>query len=122
MKRKIVKDIYFNGAGDKNLKVFTESFLRSGLLWTYIAINPKKNWKHIYKSLSEHKKRVFKNEYNKAFLFCKIYRELTRLFIGKEIQLKNLFLSEEAETWPEKYIKYERVDEFRWKEVLELVA
>ncbi len=117
-----VKDIYFNGADDKNLEEFTERFLSKGLFWLYIAINEKKGWGNIYRRLSKHKRFLFKNEYNKAFLFTKTYRELTRLFLGKDIILKNLFLPKEAEKWPERFVKYNRVDESRWKEVLELIA
>ncbi|HCC69153.1 MAG TPA: hypothetical protein DEP99_04630 [Nitrospiraceae bacterium] len=121
MKKDILK-IYFRGADDKDLKAFIERFLTSGLLWIYIATNPKKRWRLFYEKLLEDKKSLFRDEYNKAFLFCKTYKELSRLFIGKEIQLKNLFLPKEAETWPEKFVRYKREDELRWKEILELIA
>lgn len=120
--RNDVKDIYFKGADDKNLEEFTDRFLSGGLFWIYIAINGKKDWSNIYKRLSKRKRSLFEKEYNKAFLFANAYRELTRLFLGKEIILKNLFLPHDAEKWPERFIKNNRADELRWKEVLELIA
>lgn len=122
MKKKIIKKIYFKGADDKDLEVFIERFLKSGLFWIYIAVNTEKRWKFIYEKLSKNKKSAFKNEYNKAFLFCKAYKELTKLFAGKEFNLENLFLPYEAEKWPEKFIKFERADELKWKEIIELAA
>ena len=122
MKKNIIKEIYFKGADDKDLGVFTGRFLKSGLFWIYIAINTEKNWEFIYEKLPKDKKSAFKNEYNKAFLFCKAYKELTKLFAGKEFNLKNLFLPREAEIWPEKFIKFERADELKWKEIIELAA
>ncbi len=117
-----VKEIYFRGADDKDIKKFTESFLTGGLFWIYIAINPKKDWKSIYQSLSKERQLLFKEEYNKAFLLSKSYRELTKLFLGREILLKNYFLPKEAEILPDRFIKYNRADELRWKEVLELIG
>lgn len=122
MKKKIIKEIYFKGADDKDLEIFTERFLNSGLFWIYIALNTDKKWKFIYEKLPKDKKSAFKNEYNKAFLFCKAYKELTKLFIGKELCPENLFLPGEAEIWPEKFIKLERADELKWKEIIELAA
>ena len=117
-----VKEIYFQGADDKDLKSFAERFLNSGLFWIYIAINPKKDWKSLYQYLSKEKQILFKNEYNKAFLLSRSYKKLAKLFLGREILLKNYFLLKEAETEPDKFIKYNRADELRWKEVLELIS
>lgn len=122
MKKKIIKEIYFKGADDKDLEIFTERFLKSGLFWIYIAVNAEKRWYFIYEKLPKNKKSAFKNEYNKAFLFCKAYKELTKLFAGKEFNLKNLFLPREAEKWPEKFIKFKKNDELKWKEIIELAA
>lgn len=122
MKKKIIKEIYFKGADDKDLEIFIERFLKSGLFWIYIAVNTEKKWKFIYEKLPKNKKSAFKNEYNKAFLFCRAYKELTKLFIGKELCPKNLFLPHEAEIWPEKFIKLERADDLKWKEIIELAA
>lgn len=122
MKKKIIKEIYFNGADDQDLEIFTRRFLKNGLFWVYIAINTEKRWKSLYKKLPKNEKSAFKNEYNKAFLFCKTYKELTKLFAGKEFDLKNLFLPGEAGIRPEKFIKFERVDELKWKEIIELAA
>lgn len=122
MKKKIIRDIYFNGANDRNLMEFTGKFLGSGLIWVYIAISPEREWDKVYKKLPQHKKKSFRNEYNKAFLFCNIYKELSKLYIGKKFELKNLFLPQDAETGPEEFVKFEKSDELRWKEVLELAA
>jgi hypothetical protein len=67
MKKDILKKIYFHGADDRNLEEFTNRFLSSGLFWTYIALNPAKQWDLIFKKLSKKKKSLFVNEYNKAF-------------------------------------------------------
>ncbi|MBI5043317.1 MAG: hypothetical protein HZC10_05720 [Nitrospirae bacterium] len=117
-----VKKIYFQGADDKDMKNFADRFLNSGLFWIYIAINPKKDWKSLYQNLSKEKQILFKDEYNKAFLLSRSYRKLTKLFLGRGISLKNYFLPKEAETEPDKFIKYNRADELRWKEVLELIS
>jgi len=122
MKKKIIRDIYFNLADDRNLLLFTDKFLDSGLLWIYIAVSPEKEWGQVYDKLSKNKKPVFRNEYNKAFLICYTYRELSKLFLGKELHLKNLFMLKETEILPEKFVKLEKVDELRWKEVIELIA
>lgn len=117
-----VKKIYFQGADDKDLKGFADRFLNSGLFWIYIAINPKKDWSSLYQNLSREKQRLFKNEYNKVFLLSSSYRELTKLLLGREISLKNYFLPDEAKAQPDNFIKYNRADELRWKEVLELIS
>ena len=122
MKRSILRKIYFQNAADGNLKEFTVKFLQSGLLWIYIALNPKKQWDVVFKTLSRKNKLLFTREYNKAFFFTKTYRELTRLFLGREIALKNLFLPLTAETYPDNFIKFNRSDDLRWKEALELTS
>ena len=122
MKKDILKKIYFHGADDRNLEEFTNRFLSSGLFWTYIALNPPKQWDLIFKKLSRKKKSLFVNEYNKAFFFTRTYRELTKLFLGREIILKNLFLPHSAEISPENFIKSNRADDLRWKEALELTS
>ena len=51
MKKKRIRDIYFNRADDRNLLSFTDKFLDSGLLWIYIAVSPEKvdelRWKEV---------------------------------------------------------------------------
>lgn len=122
MKKDILKKIYFKDSDDSNLKEFTESFLSSGLLWIYIGLNPDKQWEMIYKKLSRRKRWLFIKEYNKAFFFTHAFSELTTLFLDKKIILKNIFLPPSAETYPEVFIKPERFDVLRWKEVLELIS
>lgn len=122
MKRNRLREIYFHDADDRNLEEFTINFLQSGLLWIYIALNSKKQWELVFKKLNKKNKYLFIKEYNKAFLFTRTYRELTRLFLGKEIILKNLFLPLSAETHPEGFIKFNRSDDLRWKEALELIS
>ena len=122
MKKDIIKKIYFQGADDKNLEKFTKLFLQGGLLWIYIALNPEKLWDSIFKKLKGENRRLFISEYNKAFLFTKTYRELTKLFLGKEIALKNIFLPHYAETTPDRFLKFNRSDDLRWKEALELIS
>lgn len=122
MKRHLLKKVYFNGADDRNLERFTLRFLSSGLLWVYIALNPERRWGDIFTGLDKKDKSLFIEEYNKAFFFTRTYKELTRLFLGKEIILKNLFLPSDAETSPEGFIKFNRSDDLRWKETLELVS
>lgn len=122
MKKRLVIDIYFQGADDSDIGAFTSRFLEGGLFWIYIAINPERGWAHVYEKLPENKKPVFRNEYNRAFLFCNIYKELSKLFIGKALKPENLFLPAEAAILPEKFVKYERSDDSRWKEALELAA
>jgi len=122
MKTSILKKIYFQNADDSNPKEFTAKYLSSGLLWIYIALNPEKQWAAILEKLPKNKKSKFISEYNKAFLFTKTYKELTKLFIGREIILKNLFLPYRAEISPDKFIKFTRSDDLRWKEALELVS
>jgi len=122
MKKDILKKIYFQGADDKNLEKFTKRFLSSGLLWIYIALNSKKHWDSIFKKLKGGNRYLFIGEYNKAFLFTRSYKELTKLFLGKEIVLKNIFLPHSVETTPERFLKFNRSDDLRWKEVLELIS
>ena len=122
MKKDIIKKIYFQGADDKNLEKFTKLFLQGGLLWIYIALNPEKQWDSIFKKFKGENRRLFISEYNKAFLFTKTYRELTKLFLGKEIALKNIFLPHYAETTPDRFLKFNRSDDLRWKEALELIS
>lgn len=122
MKTNILKKIYFQNTDDKNLDEFVIRFLSSGLLWVYIALNPGKQWKSVYEKLNKKQQKIFTNEYNKAFLFTRSYKELSKLFLGKKITLKNLFLPRSAETSPESFIKFSRSDDLRWKEVLELVS
>src|SRR3989337_3495709 len=122
MKKKRMIDIYFNRADDRNLLSFADQFLNSGLLWIYIAVSPEKEWGQVYDKLAKNKKLVFRNEYNKAFLICYTYRELSKLFLGKELHLKNLFMFKETEIVPDKSVKLEKVDELRWKEVIQLIA
>lgn len=101
---------------------FAGRFLRSGLLWAYIALNPEREWDKVFKKLPRHKKTFFREEYNKAFLFCNMYKELSKLYIGKQLELRNLFLPKGAEAVPEEFVEFEISDELRWKEVLELAA
>ena len=122
MKRHLLKKVYFNNADDRNLERFTLRFLSSGLLWIYIALNPEKKWSHVYTELAKKDKSLFIKEYNKAFFFTMTYKELTRLFLGKEIVLKNLFLSPSAETSAEALLRFNRLDDLRWKEALELIC
>ena len=122
MKKKRIIDIYFNRADDRNLLSFTDKYLDSGLLWIYIAVSPEKEWGQVYDKLAKNKKLVFRNEYNKAFLICYTYKELSKLFLGKELNLKNLFMFKETEILHEKFVKLEKADELRWKEVIELIA
>jgi len=122
MKRHLLKKVYFNNADDRNLERFTLRFLSSGLLWIYIALNPGKKWSHVYTKLDKKDKSLFINEYNKALFFTRTYKELTRLFLGKEIVLKNLFLSPSAETSAEALLRFNRSDDLRWKEALELIC
>jgi|GEM_PF-2874338 len=122
MKKAVLREIYFHNADDRNLEEFTNRFLSSGLLWIYIALNPKKQWKSVLKNLARKNKPLFINEYNKAFFFTSTYKELTKLLLGKRIALKNLFLSRSAEATPEAFIKSNRGDDLRWKEVLELIS
>lgn len=117
-----VKKIYFQGADDKDMKSFAQRFLKSGLFWIYIAINPRRDWRSLYQNLSKEKQILFRHEYNKAFLLSRSYRRLTKLFLGREISLKNHFLPKEAETEPDNFIRYNKADELRWKEVLELIG
>lgn len=122
MKKKIIRDIYFDSFDDGNLVEFTRKFLEGGLLWIYIAFNPEREWEKVFKKLPEQKKDVVQENYNKAFLFCNIYKELSKLYIGKKLESGNLFLPEVAETVPEEFVKFEKSDDSRWKEVLELAA
>jgi len=122
MKKKRINDIYFLGSDDRDIFTFTERFLESGLFWIYIAINPGRDWKKAYEKLSRDKKPVFRNEYNKAFLICNTYKHLSRLFLKKELHIKNLFLLHVDRHLFEEIIKLERADESRWKEALELAA
>lgn len=122
MKRKRIRDIYFNQADDRNLLSFTVKFLESGLLWIYIAVSPEKEWGQIYDKLAKNKNLVFRNEYNKAYLICYTYKELSKLFLGKALNLKNLFMFKETDIFHEKFVKLEKADELRWKEVIELIA
>jgi hypothetical protein len=122
MKTSILKKIYFQNIDDKDLNGFVIRFLSSGLLWIYIALNPRKQWKLVYDRLNKKQQQIFVNEYNKAFLFSCSYKELTKLFLGKKITLKNLFLPHFAETSPEGFIKFNLSDDRKWKEVLELVS
>lgn len=122
MKNDLLKKVYFHNADDRNLEEFTNRFLPSGLLWIYIALNPKKQWEAVFEKITKRNKPLFINEYNKAFLFTRIYRELTKLFLGKEIILENHFLPYSAEASPESFIKSNRADDLRWKEVLELMS
>jgi hypothetical protein len=122
MKKDILKKIYFNDVDDSNIKEFTVRFLSGWLLWIYIAVNPEINWSLIFEKLSKRNKSLFINEYNKAFLFTRIYRELTKLYLGKEIILKNIFFPHSAETFPEGFIKSNQPDDLRWKEVLEVIS
>lgn len=122
MKKKRINDIYFQGADDRDIFLFTERFLEGGLFWIYIAINPGRNWEQAYEKLSRDKKPVFRNEYNKAFLICNTYKNLSRLFLKKELHLENLFLVHRDGHSFEEIIRLERADESRWKEALELAA
>jgi len=122
MRKDILKKIYFQGTDDKDLEKFTKRFLSSGLLWIYIALNSKKHWGSVFKKLKGKNRYLFIDEYNKAFLFTKTYKELTKLFLGKEIVLKNIFLSHTAEIAPERLLKFNRSDDLRWKEALELIS
>ncbi|GBD98454.1 hypothetical protein BMS3Abin07_00468 [bacterium BMS3Abin07] len=122
MKRDILKKIYFNGGDDRDLDGFVEKFLPDGLLWIYIALNSEKPWEDVSGRLEKKKKALFVQEYNKAFLFSRSYRELARLFLGREIILHNLFLPHRAEAEPELFMRFERADDLRWKEVLELMS
>jgi len=122
MKKDILRKIYFQGGDDRNLEKFTKRFLSSELLWIYIALNPEKHWDSISKKLKGRDRRLFISEYNKAFLFTKTYKELTKLFLGKEIVLQNIFLPHSAEIAPEGLLKFNRSDDLRWKEALELIS
>lgn len=122
MKKEILKRIYFHDADDSNLEEFTVKSLSSSLFWIYIALNSKRQWDVVFKKLSRRNKPLFIREYNKAFLFTKTYRELTKLFLGRNITLKNLFLPPAAETHPDQFIKFNRSDDLRWKEALELIS
>ncbi|MBI4849709.1 MAG: hypothetical protein HY808_14260 [Nitrospirae bacterium] len=122
MKKKRINDIYFHGADDRDVFAFTEKFLVSGLFWIYIAINSGREWKQVYEKLSQDNKPVFRNEYNKALLICNTYKNLSKLFLKKELHLKNLFLLHEDEILFNKLVKLEKADESRWKEALELAA
>ena len=117
-----MKKIYFNDADDGNLEGFTARFLSSGLLWIYIALNPENRWELIFENLSKNRRARFISEYNKAFLFTRTYTEFTKLCLGKTLALKNLFLPHSAETSPEGFIKFNRSDDLRWKEALELIS
>jgi hypothetical protein len=120
MKNKKINDIYFQGADDRNIFEFTERFLESGLFWIYIAINPGRKWDRLYEKLPRDKKQVFKDEYNKAFIICNTYKNLSKLFLKKEVHIKNLFHGDKIPL--EKLIRLERADVSRWKEALELAA
>ena len=122
MKRKKINTIYFHGADDKNIFTFTESFLEIGLFWIYIALNPGRKWEQVYENLSKYEKPAFRNEYNKAFSICNTYKNLSKLFLKKELHLKNLFLLPKDGTAFNQLVRLERADESRWKEVLELTA
>lgn len=122
MKKDILKKIYFQDADDRDLEKFTKQFVSSGLLWIYIALNSKKHWDSVFKKLKGKNRYLFIGEYNKAFLFSKTYRELTKLFLGKEIILKNIFLPHAAGTAPDRFLQFNRSDDLRWKEVLELIS
>lgn len=122
MKKNILRKIYFHDADDRDLEKFTKLFLSSGLLWIYIALNSKKHWDSIFKKLKGKNRYLFIGEYNKAFLFTKTYKELTKLFLGNEIVLKNIFLPYSAGTAPDRFLKFNRSDELRWKEALELIS
>ncbi len=122
MKNNLVRKIYFNNEEDKNLDKFTVRFLSSGMLWVYVALNPGKEWKLVFKKLNKNKKALFMRKYNKAFLFTRIYRTLTKLSIGHEIKLCNLFLPSSAKNSPEAFLKAGRADDLRWKENLELIS
>lgn len=122
MKNNILKKVYFQNANDRNLEDFTNRFLSSGLLWIYIALNPKRKWDLVFEKLNKKNKSLFISEYNTAFLFTRTYRELSKLFLGREIILKNIFLPHSAENFPENFVKHNRSDELRWKEALELTS
>ena len=122
MKNNILKKVYFKNANDRNLEDFTNRFLSSGLLWIYIALNPKRKWDSVFEKLNKKNKPLFISQYNTAFLFTKTYRELSKLFLGREIILKNIFLPHSAENFPENFVKHHRADELRWKEALELTS
>lgn len=122
MKNDLVRKIYFYNADDKDLEKFTARFLSGGLLWVYIALHPDKKWKLIFKKLNGKDKVLFIKEYNKAFLFTRMYTVLTKLSIGHEIKLCNLFLPPSAKGFPEAFIRADRADELRWKEILELMS
>ncbi|MBI5664898.1 MAG: hypothetical protein HZC49_07410 [Nitrospirae bacterium] len=122
MKKKRINDIYFHGADDRNIFAFTERFLESGLFWIYIALNPARKWDQAYENLPKDKKQVFRNEYNKAFVICNTYKNLSRLFLKKELHVKDLFLLHGDGIPFETVIRLERADESRWKEALELAA
>lgn len=116
-----VREIYFHGANDRDLLDFIDEFVSSGLFWIYIVANPKKEWERIYKRLAKNKLSLFKKEYNKAFLLVNSYKEFTKLFLGKKIDLKNLFLRRAAMNTPEMFIGYDKTDELRWREIIELM-
>ena len=122
MKNDLVRKIYFDNAKDKDIGKFTVRFLSSGMLWVYVALNPGKEWKLVFKKLNKKDKALFRREYNKAFLFTQIYRTLTKLSIGCEIKLCNLFLPPSAKKFPEAFIKANKADDLRWKEILELIS
>ena len=105
MKKNILKKVYFPDTDDRNLEGFTVKTLSSGVLWIYIALNPNKQWHTICKALNKKDKTIFTNEYNKAFLYTQTYKEFTKLFLGKKIILKNLFLPCSAEYFPDNFIK-----------------
>ncbi len=122
MKKDVLKKVYFHDEDDRNLDEFVSRFLESGLLWIYIGLSPRREWGLVYEKLKRKDKLIFINEYNKAFLFTRTYSELTRLFLGKEIILKNIFLPRSAETNPERFVRSSRSDDMRWKEVLESIS
>ncbi|MBI4690243.1 MAG: hypothetical protein HY754_08265 [Nitrospirae bacterium] len=122
MKNVLLKKVYFHGADDRNLEEFTNRFLSSGLLWIYIALNPKKKWEIVFKKIDKKNRPLFINEYNKAFFFTGTYRELTKLFLRREIILKNLFLPDPAEKFPQNFLRPGSSDDLRWKEALELIS
>ncbi len=122
MKKDILKKIYFQDADDRDLEKFTKQFVSSGFLWIYIALNSKKYRDSVFKKLKGENRYLFIGEYNKAFLFTKTYKELTKLFLGKEIVLQNIFLPHSAEIAPERLLKFNRSDDLRWKDALELIS
>lgn len=122
MKTDLVRKIYFNNAEDKDLDKFTIKFLSSDLLWVYIALHPRKRWDLVFERLNKKDKALFVKEYNKAFLFTRIYRILVKFSVGHEIKLINLFLPSSANNSPELFVKAEREDDMRWKEIVALIS